>query len=137
MHRFLEYSPSAGGLQGVRLKLAVLALGLWLASAQGFAAIACCAEMDSPKAACDGCADQSSGKTSPRPDCCTSLEAQDDLDLAVPRSEVPQLPVLVALLSEDVSANPWRPETTDRIVERAAFLAEGPPLFLRYEVLLI
>ena len=118
------------------MKYAILALGLWLAGAQGFAAQACCSEMPSPKAACDGCGDESDGKTSSRPDCCTSLEAQKDVDVVITRNDVPQHPIVADLLTEDMSFRPWRPQG-DLVVRAAGSHAEDPPLYLRYEILLI
>jgi hypothetical protein len=120
------------------MNLAILSLGLWLAGAQGFAAQACCSEMPAPKqAACDGCGSGNDHDTSPRPDCCTSLEAQKDIDVAVPRQEIPQSPVLVELLTEDATFAAWKPESADVIADQAASRAEGPPLYLRNEVFLI
>ncbi len=120
------------------MKLAILSLGLWLAGAPGFAAQACCSEMPSPKeTACDGCGSGSDRDTSPRPDCCTSLEAQKDVELGVLRIETPPTPVVVELLTEDATFTVWRPESADLIAERAASRAEGPPLYLRNEVFLI
>ena len=118
------------------MKLAILALGLWLAGAQGFAAQACCADMPSPKTACDGCGNQATSDTSPRPDCCTSLEAQEDVEAAFPRNDLPERPA-IAFLTEDTSFSPWPADTRDTVVRQASALAEGPPLYLRYEVLLI
>jgi hypothetical protein len=137
LEQFREWISLAAGLQDVAMKLAVLSLGLWLAGAQGFAAQACCAEMPSPKAACDGCGDSSDRDTSPRPDCCTSLEAQKDIDVAIPRNTLPESPVVVELLPVDPAFVAWRPETTDLVAQQAAYLAEGPPLYLRNAVLLI
>jgi hypothetical protein len=120
------------------MRVAVLFLGLWLAGAQGFAAYACCSEMPAPeKSSCDGCGNEGERDTSPRPDCCTSLEAQKDAELAVPRTAIPQTPVLVELLSDDGSFAAWRPESADLIEVQAVSQAEGPPLYLRYQVLLI
>ena len=94
--------------------------------------------MPSPgKAACDGCGDEAGQESSPRPDCCTFLEAQQDVDLAVPRAPISQAPVFVELLPEGGAFTPCRPESADRIADQAASRAEGPPLYLRYEVLLI
>jgi len=118
------------------MKLAVLSLGLWLAGAQGFAAEACCAEMPSPKAACDGCDDSSDRDTFPKSDCCTSLEAQKDIDVAIPRNTLPENPVVIEFLPVDPALVDRRPET-DRVAEQAAYQAEGPPLYLRNEVFLI
>lgn len=118
------------------MKVAVLSLGLWLAGAQGFAAQACCSEMPSPKAACDSCGN-TDRESSSRPDCCTSLEAQKDVDLAVPRNTLPENPVVIELLPADPALLAWRPETTDLASQQAACLAEGPPLYLRNSVLLI
>jgi hypothetical protein len=120
------------------MKVAILSLGLWLSAAQGFAAQACCSETPSPrKAACDGCGNDAGQESFPRPDCCTSLEAQKDVDLSVPRASISQAPVFVELLPEGGAVAPWRPESADRIADQAASRAEGPPLYLRYEVLLI
>jgi hypothetical protein len=118
------------------MKLAVLSLGLWLAGAQAFAAQTCCYEMPSPKAACDGCGDSSDRDTSSGPDCCTSLESQKDVDVAVPRNTLPENPVVIELLPVDPVFVAWRPEA-DLVAQQAAYLAEGPPLYLRNEVLLI
>jgi hypothetical protein len=119
------------------MNLAVLALGLWLAGAQGFAAQACCSDMPAPRAACDGCGDRNDRDTSPRPDCCTSLEAQKDIDLAAPRNEIPQTPVVTEFPTEDETFAPWKPVSADLVADRAASRAESPPLYLRYEVFLI
>jgi hypothetical protein len=119
------------------MKLAVLSLGLWLVGAQGFAAQACCSEIPSPKAACDDCGESSDRDTSSRRDCCTSLESQKDVDVAIPRNTLPENPVVIELLSVDPAFFAWRPETTDSVAQQAAYLAEGPPLYLRNEVLRI
>lgn len=121
----------------MRVKTVVLSLGLWLAAAQGFAAQACCGEMPTPRAACDGCGAPGDRESSPRPDCCTSLEAQKDVDAVVPRNDLPENPIIVALLTEDTSFAPSRPETTDVVAREVSSRAEGPPLYLRYEVFLI
>lgn len=119
------------------MKLAVLSLGLWLAGAHGFAAEACCSEMPSPKAPCDGCGDSSDRGTSSRPHCCTSLEAQEDVAVAIPRNTLSENPVVIEILPVDPAFVAWRPETTDLVAQQAAYLAERPPLYLRNEVLLI
>ena len=121
------------------MKLAILSLGLWLVGAQGFAAQACCSEMPAPKqSACDGCGSGADrGDTSPRPDCCTSVEAQQDAELASPRTEGFQTPVLVEFVSENGALAPAWPESADLAATDAVSRAEGPPLYLRYEVLLI
>ena len=118
------------------MKLAILSLGLWLAGAQGFAAEACCSEMPTPKAACDSCG-STDRESSSRPDCCTSLEAQKDVDLVALRNTQPETPVLIELLPVDPSVAPWGTESTDLVLQQASFLAEGPPLYLRNSVLLI
>ncbi len=120
-------------LQGVGIKVAVLLVGLWLTGAQTFAAEVCCSQMPAPKATCGECGG-SERESSPRPDCCTSLETQKDIDAVIPRHDLPEQPVV--FLTEDTSFSPWRPEATDLVVLRSA-RAEGPPLYLRYEVLLI
>lgn len=119
------------------MKLAVLTLGLWLAGAQGFAAQACCSEMPAPKAACGDCGNQTSPDPSPRPDCCTSLEAQKDVDLAGPRTELNERIVAVEFLTEDTTFAPWRPDASALSAVRAVSLAEDLPLYLRNSVLLI
>jgi len=119
------------------MKLAVLSLGLWLVGAQGFAAQACCLETPNPKAACGSCGDSSDRDSSPTPDCCMSIEAPKDIDLAFPKTILPENPVVIGLLPLDPAFVGWRPETTDLVVQQAAFLAEGPPLYLRNSVLLI
>ncbi len=75
------------------MKWTVLVLGLWLASAQGFAAPICCWDMPSTKASCGHCGDQAGSKPAPRPDCCTSLESQKDIDTLVTKHEIPTTPV--------------------------------------------
>jgi hypothetical protein len=137
LEQFGEWISLAVGLQDVAMRLAVLSLGLWLAGAQGFAAQACCAQMPSPKAACDGCGDSSDRDTSSRPDCCTSPESQKDIDVAIPRNTLHENPVVIDLLPIDPAFVAWCPETTDLVAQQAAYLAEGPPLYLRNEVLLI
>ena len=120
------------------MNVAILSLGLWLAGAQGFAAQACCSEMPIPTpSACDGCGSGNDRDTSPRPDCCTSLEAQKDVELAVPRQEIPQSPVLVEFLTEEGTFAAWKSESADAIADQAASRAESPPLYLRNEVFLI
>jgi len=136
LEQFREWISRAAGLQDVAMKLAILSLGLWLAGVQGFAAEACCSEMPSPKAACDGCGDSSDRDTPSRPDCCTSLEAQKDIDVAIPRNTLPENPVVIEFLPVDPALVDRRPET-DRVAEQAAYQAEGPPLYLRNEVFLI
>ena len=119
------------------MKLLILSLGLWLAAAQGFAAQACCSEMPTPKtAACDSCG-STDRESSSRPDCCTSLEAQKDVDLVALRNTQPEPPVLIELLPVDPSVAPLGTESTDLVLQQASFLAEGPPLYLRNSVLLI
>jgi hypothetical protein len=77
----------------VSLKLAVLSLGLWLAGSHGVAALACCSGMTAPKAACQGCGDhQERDSFSQRPDCCASLEAQQDVEASIPKSEIRGFP---------------------------------------------
>lgn len=119
------------------MKLAVLSLGLWLVGAQAFAAQACCSQMPTPKTACDSCGDTSTRDTSSTPDCCTSLEAQKDLDVFVPRSTLPEKSVVIELLPGGPVFVAWHPETTELVAQQAAFLAEGPSLYLRNSVLLI
>lgn len=116
------------------MKLAILTLGLWLAGAQAFAAQACCNEMSVSKTACDTCGN-SERDSSPRPDCCTSLEAQKDVDLAVARNSLPESPVVIDLLPIDPAFALWRP--VDLIAQRAVLQTEGLPLYLRNSVLLI
>lgn len=118
-------------------KLAILSLGLWLVGAQAFAAETCCAAMTAPKAACDGCGSHPQPESAPRPDCCTSVEAQQDLDLQLPRSEVIPSVVAVELLTEDPAFTLAGIEGADSDEDEAVFQAERPPLYLRDQVLLI
>ena len=120
------------------MKYVVLALGLWLASAQGFSAQACCSNMPTPeKAACGSCGGESERDNSPRPDCCTSMEAQKDVDVVVPNNTLPENPVLIEFLVDTAGSAPWQQNTTELIAREASSRAEGPPLYLRYSVLLI
>jgi len=121
------------------MTVAVISLALWLVAAQAFAAQVCCSEMPSPgrKAACDGCGTEGERESSPRPDCCASFEPQKDIELAVPRTEISQTPIAVDVLSEEGTFAPWHPESADLIADVIASRAESPPLYLRYEVLLI
>jgi len=120
----------------VGMKLAILYLGLWLARAQGFADQACCSQMPISKTACDGCGRPAKGESS-RPDCCTSLEAQKDVDLVVARNSLPEMPVVIELLAIDPAFASWRPESTHLVAQQVVLQAEGPPLYLRNSVLLI
>ena len=120
------------------MKYAVLALGLWIAGAQGFAAQACCSDMPSPKkASCGSCGGESEQKNMPRPDCCSSMEAQKDVDIVVPNNTLPENPAFTELLADPAGLAPWQPNTSDLIAREASSRAESPPLYLRYEVLLI
>ena len=120
------------------MKYAVLALGLWLASAQGFAAQACCSDMPSPKkATCDNCGGESERDNSPRPDCCTSMEAQKDVDVVVPNNTLPENPILIEFIPDVAGVIPWQPNTSDLMAREASSRAESPPLYLRNSVLLI
>lgn len=120
------------------MKYAVLALGLWLTAAQGFAAQACCIDMTYPKKAnCGGCGGESEQGNAPRPDCCTSIEAQKDVDVVIPNNTIPQNPVLIELLADISGVAPCLPNSTDLIAREASSRAHSPPLYLRYEVLLI
>ena len=120
------------------MKYAVLALGLWFASAQGFAAQACCSAMPSTnKAGCGSCGGESDRETSPRPDCCTSMEAQKDVDVVLTSNPLPENPAVVEVLPGTAGIAPWQPNATDRIARQVSFRAQSPPLYLRYKVLLI
>lgn len=120
------------------MKFAVLALGLWLVGAQGFAAQACCSDMPSPKkVACGSCGGESERDNSPRPDCCTSIEAQKDVDVVIPNNTLPDTPVLIELLADIAVIGPLQSDTNDLIAREASSRAESPPLYLRFAVLLI
>lgn len=119
------------------MKWAVLALGLWLASAQGFASSACCWNMPSTKASCGHCGDQAGNKPAPRPDCCTSLESQKDIDTSVTKHEIPSTPVTVDLLPLNTGSVHNTASSISSIATQAVCTAEGPPLYLRFAVLLI
>ena len=119
------------------MKHAVLALGFWLSSAPAFASQPCCSGMPSPKAACGGCCDQKESDSSPQPDCCSSFEAPKDIDITVPRTAALQTFVATELLSEAGIPAFCSFESADLIAAEAASRAEGPPLYLRYLVLLI
>ena len=120
------------------MKLVILSLGLWLAGAQGFAAQACCSDMPSPKkASCGSCGGQSERENAPRPDCCTSMEAQKDVAIVVPNNILPENPVPIELLAEIATVNPCQQKATDLVAREASSRAESPPLYLRNSVLLI
>ena len=119
------------------VKFAILTLGLWLVGSQGIATEMCCSEMPSRTAACDGCGDHSDGNTSPRPDCCTSLEAQQYIESPIPKNDLPDKPITIDVLTADPIFAPWPAETTEVVALQVAAQAEGPPLYLRYEVFLI
>ena len=119
------------------MKWAVFVLGLWLASAQGFAAPVCCGDMPSTKASCGHCGDQAGSKPAPRPDCCTSLESQKDIDTSVTKHEIPTTPVVVDLLPLNTGNVHKTASSTGSIATQAVCIAEGPPLYLRFAVLLI
>ena len=119
------------------MKWTVLVLGLWLASAQGFAAPICCWDMPSTKASCGHCGDQAGSKPAPRPDCCTSLESQKDIDTLVTKHEIPTTPVEIDLLPLDTGRVLNTANSTGSIATQAVSTAEGPPLYLRFAVLLI
>ena len=134
---FQEYQQRVRCLQDVGMKLATLGFGLWLAGASGFSAQTCCSQMVSPRASCGNCDDSSHGEKSPRPDCCSSLEAQKDMALVVAKADLSEYPVVITLLPVTPAFAPWHPEATDLVAEQSASLAEGPPLYLRNEVFLI
>ncbi len=119
------------------MKWTVFVLGLWLASAQGFAATVCCSDMPSTKPSCGQCGDQAGSKPSPRPDCCTSLESQKDIDTSVTKHEVPTTPVIIDLLPLGTGRVLNTANSTGSIATQAVCTAEGPPLYLRVAVLLI
>jgi hypothetical protein len=119
------------------MKVAVFAFGVWLSSAPAFAFQPCCSGMPAPKAACGGCGDQNESDSSSRPNCCSSLDAPKDIDITVPRSDVSQTCVATELLAEVDGPAFQSPESADLIANQAASRAEGPPLYLRYLVLLI
>lgn len=133
---FLEWKAGAGCLRSVAMKYAVLAFGLWLAGAQGFVTQVCSPDMPSSKADCGGCDNQAGRDSSPNLGCCVSDKAQKDVDAAVPKNDLPEKPAPVEFVTLDTSAAS-RPEATDIIDREAARRAEGPPLYLRYAVLLI
>lgn len=119
------------------MKAAILVLGLCLSGAQSFAAQVCCSEMASQKSSCGNCGDSSRRDAPSRPDCCTSLEAQKDVDVALLRNTLPEPPVAIDLLPVDPSLASWHPVTVDLLLQLSGGLAEGPPLYLRNQVLLI
>ena len=119
------------------MKAAIVILGLCLSGAQSFSAQVCCAKVVAQKSSCGNCGDSSLGDAPVRPDCCTSLEAQKDVDLTVPRNTLPEVPVVIDLLPVDSSFAPWSPVAAEWDVQLSNHQAEGPPLYLRNEFLLI
>jgi hypothetical protein len=119
------------------MKYAVLAFGVWLSSAPAFSSQPCCSGKPAPKAACGGCGDQNESDSSSRPNCCSFLDAPTDIDITVPRSDVPQTFVVTEQLSQVDAPASRSLESADLIAIQAASRAEGPPLYLRYLVLLI
>lgn len=114
------------------MKCAVLAFGLWLAGAQGVVTQACLPDVASQKADCGS----SDGQPSNDSSCCITVKAQEDVDAAVHRNDLPEKPTPVEFLIVETGTASW-PEAADDIIRLAGVRAEGPPLFLRYEVLLI
>lgn len=115
------------------MKYAVLAFGLWLAGAQGVVAQACLPDVASQKADCGSCDGQTSGESS---SCCITVRAQQDADAALPKNDLPEKPVPVDFITVETGTASWS-EPADDVVRLAGIRAEGLPLFLRYEVLLI
>ena len=118
------------------MKYAVLAFGLWLTGAQGVVTQVCRPEMPIPNTDCGGCDDQAGRKSSPNPDCCITVKAQKEVVAAVPKNDLPEKPAPVAFVTLDTVTASW-PKAADALLREAAFRAEGPPLFLRYKVLLL
>lgn len=114
------------------MKSAILALGLWLIGAQGVVAQACLPDAATAKADCAACNGHDGADTS----CCISVRVQDDVDAAVPKTDLPEKPIALEFASVDPLTTS-RPEADDAVVRQAALRAEGPPLYLRNSVLLI
>ena len=114
------------------MKVAVLVLGLWLAGAPGVVTQACLPEVASQKADCGSCGGQTGSDTS----CCITVKAQKDVEAAVPKNDLPEKPAPMEFVVVETGTTSW-PEAIDHAIRLAGVRAEGPPLFLRYEVLLI
>lgn len=114
------------------MKYAVLAFGLWLAGAQGVVTQACLPGVASQKADCGSC----DGRTGSDTSCCITVKAQKDVDAAIPKNDPPEKPAPMEFVVVETGTASW-PEATDQTVRMAGVRAEGPPLYLRYEVLLI
>lgn len=114
------------------MKVAVLAFGLWLAGAPGFVIQTCLPDVGSQKTDCGACDGQAGGDSS----CCVTVKAQQDSDAAVPKNDLPEKPTPVDFVTVETGTTSWT-GATDDVVRLAAIRAEGPPLFLRNEVLLI
>lgn len=119
------------------MKAAILTFGLLLVGAQGFAGQACCLQMPTDKAACGGCGESSKPAAPARPDCCTSLEAPKDVDVATPKYTLPATPIVIDLLPVDPAFAPWHPLVAELVTQLSGHRAEGPPLYLRNRALLI
>ena len=119
------------------MKAAILAFVLCLVGAQGFSAQMCCLSMPTQKPACGDCGKSSTPATPAQPDCCTSLESQKDIDVAAPSYTLPVTPIVIDLLPVDPAFAPWQPVVTDLLGQLSGSRAEGPPLYLRNQVLLI
>ena len=119
------------------MKAAILAFGLCLAGAQGFSSQVCCLSRPTEKATCGGCGESSKPATPAHPDCCTSLEAQQDIDVAAPKYTLPAAPIVIDLLPIDPAFAPSHPVVAALVAQLSGSRAEDPPLYLRNQVLLI
>lgn len=93
--------------------------------------------MQPAKSDCQGCGDTSNRPGSSRPDCCTTLEVQKDIGLPIAKSTAPESPVILELLPLNFTFVPGQATRTKLEIVPPGLLADGPPLYLRYGILLI
>jgi hypothetical protein len=151
--RTLEWSNSESGYKDVRH--AGIALCLWFAASQAVSLTdCCCGSICEHKNACSDCSGGSGCGSShevgpahckdgtlPKPpsshDRCAHVEPQSDVDSSVVKNETPRPPVILSLLPIDAGLGPFPELHRTRTLRGGVPHQEGPPLYLRYEVLLI
>ena len=119
------------------MKAAILAFGLCLAGAQGLSAQVCCLNKPTQKSSCGDCGESSKPATPAQPDCCTSLDAPKDIDVATPEYTLPVAPIVIDLVPVDPAFAPSHPVVAALVAQLSDSRAGGPPLYLRNRVLLI
>ncbi len=119
------------------MRFATILLVLSLVGSQTALAEPCCLPQLKKSTPCGGCGDSSPERSSPRPDCCTSVEASKDVEYVTPTDGVtdtfPATPVLVAIPELGIQSHP----DIRTASHEAGLPEEGPPLYLHNSVLLI